>query len=82
MKNISTGERIVRIVIGVLIIGWGLFAKNWWGAVGLVFLLTGLIGWCGLYQVIGTCCPFSKKKDEKKDEKPKSGGCCCCGGKK
>jgi hypothetical protein len=76
----SSGERVVRVAIGVLIIGWGLFAKNWWGAVGLVPLLTGLIGWCWLYQVMGSCCLFSKHKDDKKDEKAKSGGC-CCGGK-
>jgi len=80
MKNISTGERIVRVSIGVLIIGWGFFAKNWWGAVGLAPLLTGLIGWCGLYKLMASCCPFSKKMDDKKDGKSKSGGC-CCGGK-
>ena len=80
MKNIGKSERIVRVVLGVLIIGWGVAAKNWWGAVGLVFVLTGLIGWCGLYQLMGTCCPFSKKSGDSKGEKPKSG--CCCGGSK
>jgi hypothetical protein len=54
--NIGVGERIVRIVIGVAIIVWGIMAKNWWGAIGLVPLMTGLIGWCGLYAIMGTSC--------------------------
>jgi hypothetical protein len=82
MKNIGTPERVVRIVVGLVVIGWGLFAKNWWGALGLVLLLTGLIGWCGLYQVMGTCCPFSKKGEGKKDNESKSCGCGCSAGKK
>ena len=82
MKNLSSAERVVRVAIGVVIIGWGLFAKNWWGAIGILPLLTGLIGWCGLYQVMGTCCPFSKKSEGKKDGESKSCGCGCSGGKK
>ena len=82
MKNLSKGERIVRVVIGAVIIGWGLFAKTWWGAVGIVLLLTGIIGWCGLYQLMGSCCPFSKQKNDKKEDNSKSCGCGCPGGKK
>ncbi len=81
MKNMSTGERIVRVAIGVVVIGWGLFAKNWWAAFGILPLLTGIIGWCGLYQLMGSCCPFAKQKNDKKDDKSKSCGCGCGGGK-
>ncbi len=79
MKNMSLGERVVRIAIGGVVICWGLLAKNWWGAIGILLLLTGVIGWCGLYQVMGKCCPFSKKEEGKKDDNSKS---CGCGGGK
>ena len=81
MKNIGSGERVVRVVIGLAIIGWGLFAQNWWGAIGILPLLTGVIGWCGLYQVMNKCCPFSKKEEGKKDDNSKSCGCGCGKGK-
>jgi hypothetical protein len=47
--NVGNTDRIVRIVFGVLIIGWGLYAQNWLGAIGLIPLVTGLIRWCPLY---------------------------------
>lgn len=74
MRNISGGERVIRIILGAAIIGWGVYAKSWWGLVGLLLLLTGVIGWCGLYQLKGICCPFSRKKDNPGGSK---GGCCC-----
>jgi len=55
--NVGNIERIVRVVIGLAIIIWGFYAKNWWGAIGIIPLVTGLIGWCPLYALlrINTC---------------------------
>jgi len=65
--NVGTADRVIRVIIGAAIIVWGIMAKNWWGAIGLVPLLTGLIGWCALYQVMGTMsCPFCKKDEGNK----------------
>jgi hypothetical protein len=76
--NVGAADRVIRVILGIAIIVWGIMAKNWWGVIGLLPLLTGIIGWCGLYQVMGKMsCPFSKKDDGQKDDKPKSGGCCC-----
>jgi hypothetical protein len=81
MKNMSNVERIVRIVIGAVILIWGIAVRSWWGAIGLIPLITGLIGFCALYKVMGTCCPFTKKNESQsggccaKKDKP-SGGCC------
>lgn len=52
-KNIGSLDRILRIVLGALLIGAGFYYENWWGAVGLIPLLTGLISWCPLYSLFG-----------------------------
>ncbi len=52
-KNVGGIDRILRIVAGLALIGWGFYAQNWWGAVGIVPLFTGLINWCPAYLLIG-----------------------------
>ncbi|WP_317202730.1 DUF2892 domain-containing protein [Janthinobacterium sp.] len=59
-KNLGGIDRVLRILAGVLILG--LFfvlgdAARWWALLGLVPLLTGLIGWCPAYLPFGlrTC---------------------------
>jgi len=56
-KNVGGRDKVVRIVLGLVIIGLGIYFKNWLGLIGLILLLTGLMGWCGLYKVFGinTC---------------------------
>ena len=76
--NMSMGERIIRVVIGIAIIAWGIVAKNWWGALGIVPLATGIIGWCGLYQIFNIkCCPSSKMKKDGGSNSSDSTSCCC-----
>lgn len=56
-------ERIARIIVGILIIAgvWS-FYSSWWALLGLIPLITGLIGFCPLYAIIGKqSCPFKKK---------------------
>jgi len=57
MKNVGGIDRIIRIVTGLAVIAWGVFEQNWLGAIGLVFLLTGVIRWCPAYLPFGikTC---------------------------
>ncbi len=49
MKNVGSTDKIIRIVLGVAIGAWGIWAQNWWGLVGLVPLGTALTGWCPAY---------------------------------
>ena len=56
--NVGGIDRILRIVVGlVLIVLAATGTVGWWGYVGVVPLLTGLVGWCPPYSLLGwnTC---------------------------
>jgi hypothetical protein len=52
-QNVGGADRILRIVLGLGLIGWGVATQNWWGAIGVVPLATALIGWCPVYLPFG-----------------------------
>jgi hypothetical protein len=56
-SNIGKTDRIIRVVIGLIVIAIGVYLKSWWGAIGLLPIFTAAIGWCGLYTLFGisTC---------------------------
>lgn len=61
--NVGKTDKIIRIVIGLGIIAVGVYLKSWWGAVGLIPILTASCGNCPIYKPFGisTC-----KTDESK----------------
>ncbi|MGB5918970.1 YgaP family membrane protein [Arcobacter sp.] len=65
-KNIGKIDKIVRIIVGVAIIAYGVMTNSWLGVIGLIPLGTALIGWCPLYcplKINTTCDKESCKKD-------------------
>ena len=57
-KNIGTADRTIRIIAGATIVSltfWG--PKTPWAALGIIPILTGVFGKCGLYTLLGinTC---------------------------
>lgn len=56
-RNIGKTDRIIRIVLGLLIVALGLLFGSWWGLVGLIPLLTATVRWCPAYRLLGlsTC---------------------------
>ena len=57
-RNEGTVDRVLRIIAGVVLLSLVVVGpKTMWGLVGIVPLVTGLIGSCGLYRVLGinTC---------------------------
>jgi hypothetical protein len=58
-KNIHNVERVVRIVVGAVLVSmafWGP-ASNWF-LLGLIPLATGIVGWCPPYAMLGiSTCP-------------------------
>lgn len=55
-------DRAVRIVLGLALISLVYVGpKTSWGWIGLLPLATGIIGFCGLYALLGiTTCPMKK----------------------
>lgn len=61
-KNEGNLDRVIRVVLGVGIIGAGVYMQNWLGLIGIVPLATAAIGWCPLYSIIGvSTCKVAEK---------------------
>jgi len=62
MKNEGTLDRILRVVVGLAVLSlYVIGPQTLWGLVGLVPLLTGLLGFCPLYKILGlSTCPLKK----------------------
>lgn len=57
-KNIHPIERAVRVLVGLGLISMAFVGPaNLWFLVGIVPVMTGLLGWCPPYQLLGisTC---------------------------
>jgi len=53
-KNVGNVERAVRIALGLGIVSLGLVGpKSPWALLGAVPLLTGILGWCPPYSLLG-----------------------------
>lgn len=52
-RNVGSIDRIIRILLGLGLLAAGWIAESWWGLIGLVPLLTGLVNWCPLYRLLG-----------------------------
>ncbi|MGB7815306.1 MAG: DUF2892 domain-containing protein [Methylotenera sp.] len=56
--NVGGVDRVIRIVVGLALIAWVLFANGpVWAWIGVVALATGLINFCPAYALLGmsTC---------------------------
>ena len=53
IANVGQIDRILRAGAGFGLLGLGLFFQSWWGALGLVPLVTALNGFCPLYRLFG-----------------------------
>lgn len=53
-RNVGNTDRIIRVLVGLVLIALVFVGpKTPWGWVGLLPLVTGLVGWCGLYTLLG-----------------------------
>jgi hypothetical protein len=62
-SNVGGVDRILRIVAGLVLISLVFIGpKTAWGWIGVIPLVTGLIGWCPAYVPFGiSSCPRGSK---------------------
>ena len=71
MKNEGLFDRVLRFIFGILsfIVGYYYFGNGWqyvFYLVGLILIITGLTGYCGLYKLLGISTAKKKKVEKKK----------------
>ena len=44
--NVGGIDKVIRIVVGIIIMVLGIVFKSWWGLVGVLVLATGLFNFC------------------------------------
>ncbi len=61
-KNIGYIDQIIRIILGITSLTFGVIGPAaFWGLLGFIPLITGLLGNCPLYSVLGIkTCDFRK----------------------
>ena len=62
MTNEGTIDRVLRVVVGLALISLVFVGPQTpWGWIGVVPLLTGVIGFCPAYRIFGlSTCPMKK----------------------
>lgn len=54
--NVGGMEKTIRIVAGIVLLGMVFFIEGnarWWGLIGLVPLITGVVGYCPVNALLG-----------------------------
>jgi hypothetical protein len=64
MINEGTLDRLIRIVLGIALLSLTVAGpRSMLGLIGVVPLVTGLVGFCPLYRLVGlSTCPMPQKK--------------------
>lgn len=56
--NIGKTDKTIRIIAGLVIMAAGLYFKSWWGALGVIPIVTAFIRFCPFY------CPLKVNTDK------------------
>lgn len=64
--NVGTVDRVIRIVVGLVLIGLAATGRiGVWGWIGVVPLITGLVRFCPAYGILGLKTCAAPKQDAK-----------------
>ncbi len=47
--NVEKTDKIIKVIMGLIVIAAGVFFKSWWGLVELLSILTAVVSWCPAY---------------------------------
>ena len=62
-SNVGKTDRVIRLVVGLAIIGAGVVMKSWWGAIGVIPLVTASVSYCPAYRLFGALTGRSSSQD-------------------
>jgi hypothetical protein len=51
--NVGMDDRVIRMFIGIIIVAAGIVANSIWAAIGIPVFLSGAVGICPLYSILG-----------------------------
>lgn len=46
-------DRVLRVIVGVALIAWAIMSGNIFGYAGVILVITGVIGFCPFYPLLG-----------------------------
>ena len=49
IANVGKTDRVIRVILGLGILGAGFYFKSYWGLIGIVPLATAFLRWCPAY---------------------------------
>lgn len=63
-RNMGTIDRTLRILAGIVLIALAATSTvGWWGWLGVIPLLTGLVSSCPVYSILGVnTCPLKARR--------------------
>ncbi len=51
--NTGKIDRVLRVIAGAALIVWAIMSGNMFGYAGLVLVVTGMVGFCPFYPLLG-----------------------------
>ena len=69
VKNVGNIDKLIRLVLGLLIIIIAGYYQSWWALLGVVLVITALTRTCLLYRLLGvSTCKMDSKDHLAKNE--------------
>ncbi|HYA37892.1 MAG TPA: DUF2892 domain-containing protein [Candidatus Methylomirabilis sp.] len=64
VQNVGSIDKVIRVVVGLGLLSLLFLVEGsarWWGLIGIVPILTVVMGWCPAYALLGLSTHATKK---------------------